>query len=292
MMHSFDVRIACEYGVNAAIIFQNIYFWCEHNRVNDKHLHDGMHWTYCSNKAFAELMPYLGKTQINNAIKKLIDGGLIVTGNYNDTPYDRTLWYAVTDKGFSIMRGEFFDSSKKRNGENETVQPIPDIKPDIKPDSKPDVVVPNASARAKNDNNRVAPVETAAEEPCAYDVDRSEDVYPPTDDDDSRPDYDTPEAYAASNLQVMTWGNMQELGGFAQELPGDVIRYAIDEACANGVRKWAYVRNTLQNWIDSGVRTLGDAKAACERYRRDKQAGNGSNGNMRDSGGGGDLKWL
>ena len=292
MMHSFDVRIACEYGVNAAIIFQNIYFWCEHNCVNDKHLHDGMHWTYCSNKAFQEILPYLSEKTIRTAIKKLVDNGLIVTGNYNDTPYDRTLWYAVTDKGILIMAGEKIEMPKRENENSEKGRPIPDSKPDIKPDSKPVVVVPNASARAKNDNDRVAPFEHSTEEPCAYDVDRAEDIYPPADDDDSRPDYDTPEAYAASNLQVMTWGNMQELGGFTQELPGDVIRYAIDEACANGVRKWAYVRNTLQNWLDSGVRTLGDAKAACERYRRDKQAGNGSGGSMRDSGGGGDLKWL
>ena len=71
----------------------------------------------------------------------------------------------------------------------------------------------------------------------------------------------TLEAYAANNLQVLSPGNMEDLHSFAEDMPEDVIRFAIDSACANGVRKWAYVRAILAAWREKGVRTLGEAKA-------------------------------
>lgn len=78
---------------------------------------------------------------------------------------------------------------------------------------------------------------------------------------------DTIEAYASNNLQVLSPGNMEDLQSFAQDLPEDVIRYAIDTACANGIRKWAYVRAILSAWREQGIRTIGAAKADSESKR-------------------------
>lgn len=80
-------------------------------------------------------------------------------------------------------------------------------------------------------------------------------------------DGDTIEAYASNNLQVLSPGNMEDLQSFAQDLPEDVIRYAIDTACANGIRKWAYVRAILSSWREQGIRTIGAAKADSESKR-------------------------
>lgn len=46
MIHNFDINIAEKYGINAAIILQNMYYWIEKNRANEKHFHDGYYWTY------------------------------------------------------------------------------------------------------------------------------------------------------------------------------------------------------------------------------------------------------
>lgn len=89
--------------------------------------------------------------------------------------------------------------------------------------------------------------------------------------DDERPDFDTVEVYASGNLEWLSPRNMEELADFKTEFPDEVIRHAIDEACANGVRRWSYVRGILLSWQKYGVRTLGDAKAAQERYRAEKQ---------------------
>ena len=94
MIHTFDINIAVEYGVNAAVLLQNIGYWIKQNEANDTNYFDGHYWTFNSRRAYKELFPYMSERQINKAFQKLIDNDLIITGNYNKLSYDRTLWYA------------------------------------------------------------------------------------------------------------------------------------------------------------------------------------------------------
>lgn len=131
--HFFDIRVAELYGVNCAVILQNLWHWIKKNEANEKNFHDGTYWTYNSTKAFSELFPYLSQRQIETALKKLRDEGIIVTGNYNAMKYDRTLWYAITKKGKSILHGCEMESTTKGNGLPPAVKPIPDINPNVTP---------------------------------------------------------------------------------------------------------------------------------------------------------------
>ena len=133
MIHFFDSEIAEEYGVNAAVILQHIAFWIKTNEANERNFHDGYYWTYNSLKAFQRLFPYMSERQINTALKKLIAEGIIMTGNYNEIRYDRTLWYALSKKGKSILHFDKMDYTKMSNGNFKNVTPIPDNKPYIKP---------------------------------------------------------------------------------------------------------------------------------------------------------------
>jgi hypothetical protein len=136
-IHYFDINVAKLYGVNCAVILQNIWHWIKKNEANGKNFHDGTYWTYNSTKAFAELFPYLTQKQIETALKKLRDEEIIITGNYNTLKYDRTLWYAVTEKGKCILLTGEMDITSKGNGNPPEGKPIPDINPDSKPSSKP-----------------------------------------------------------------------------------------------------------------------------------------------------------
>lgn len=127
MDHSFNITVAKELGIAPAVILNNIYWWVEKNRANEKHFYDGYYWTYNSRKAFCTQFPYLTERQIEYALRKLIDDGYIITGNYNKLAYDRTLWYAVTKKGYSILQNCEMEETKLLNGFNESVKPIPDI---------------------------------------------------------------------------------------------------------------------------------------------------------------------
>lgn len=138
MQHHFDVELATRYGMLEAIILNNLEFWTARNEANGQHHHDGYYWTYNSTKALAKLFPYVSQRQIQLALKHLRELDIIQTGNYNKQPYDRTLWYAFTDLGLSIMQKCQMEEADLSNGNTPQVQPIPDIKPDAKPDRKPD----------------------------------------------------------------------------------------------------------------------------------------------------------
>lgn len=131
MQHNFDVEIAKRYGVLEAIILQNIFFWIEKNKANRTHYYDGNYWTYNSNKAFAEIFPYASEKQIRTALEKLRKEEILMTGNYNKAGFDKTLWYAITDKGYSVLKGQI-DLPCGADGNDQEGKPIPYINTDIK----------------------------------------------------------------------------------------------------------------------------------------------------------------
>lgn len=143
MHYCFDVEHAKTYGVNEAIILQNLLHWIRKNAANGKHFYDGRTWTYNSMKAFEKLFPFWSARQVRYALESLIDKKILITGNWNKSSYDRTLWYAIVDE--SIWKEPVRDESdsenkdihltKNVNGFSESVEPIPDIKPDSKPNT-------------------------------------------------------------------------------------------------------------------------------------------------------------
>ena len=102
------------------------------------------------------------------------------------------------------------------------------------------------------------------------DKDNTSGIYAPDAADDDRPDFNTVEVYAANNLMTMTAGNMQEMASFKVDLPDELLRHGIDEACAAGKRTWNYVRSILNRYCEAGYKTLGEVKAAEEKRKQNK----------------------
>lgn len=140
MVHNFDTEIAEQYGLLESILLNNIYYWIEKNRANNANFYDGTYWTYNSTRAFNELFPYVSERQIKNALRHLREEGILLTGNYNKSTYDRTLWYALSKKGLSIVQKCPMEKPLEDDGKGDNVPPIPDIKPDNKPDIEPDSI--------------------------------------------------------------------------------------------------------------------------------------------------------
>lgn len=135
MNYTFDIDDATKYGVDEAIMLNNLKFWLRKNKVNERHNHDGHTWTYNSKKGFAELFPFWSPRQIERIINSLKKQGLIITGNYNKMKFDHTLWYAFVDEKLlelPITPNGAKEESKRWKGGNQTVEPIPDSKPDNK----------------------------------------------------------------------------------------------------------------------------------------------------------------
>ena len=146
MNHSFDVDIAIKYGVNAAILLQNIYWWVSKNKANNRHFYDGCYWTYNSRTAFTELFPYLSERQIKTAMDKLIADGVIKTGDYNTDKWKRPTWYALTEKGWSLLQNGATDGTEMSDRRNENVSSYTDISTD-------DIKNINISSKGTKDEN-------------------------------------------------------------------------------------------------------------------------------------------
>lgn len=89
---------------------------------------------------------------------------------------------------------------------------------------------------------------------------------------DDRPSFDTVEVYATNNLLPLSPRNMEELADFKADLPEELIRHAIDESCAAGVRKWVYARKIMESYRENGYKTIGEVLAAKDA-RKSKPSG-------------------
>ena len=135
MHHYFNTEIAKEVGVNAAVILENIAHWVLKNKANDKNFYDGHYWTYNSRTAMTALFPYLSEKQVRYALDALRKADMVLTGNYNKSSYDRTLWYTVSDSCAKKYFPELLDWPKMANELDCVGQPIPDINTNNKPDN-------------------------------------------------------------------------------------------------------------------------------------------------------------
>lgn len=131
-MFMFDSDVAMIVSTDAAVVFQNIVHWIEKNYANKNNFYDGDYWTYNSAEAFSKLFPFLTKRQMERILKELRDNDLIKTGNFNEHKYDKTMWYALTERGMTFSPMMCNHIRKCVDGNTQTSTPIPDIKPDIK----------------------------------------------------------------------------------------------------------------------------------------------------------------
>lgn len=159
MEHSFDIDHASKYGVKEAILIKLLQYWIQKNKANKKHYHDGKTWTYNTCSALTELLPYWTEKQVRTVIQSLKDQKVIVTGNYNNSPYDRTMWYAFQDEskflyGKSILPNGQIENTGRKNQFSESGEPIPVILPIKEPVKETD----NISESAPNGGNNTKPL--------------------------------------------------------------------------------------------------------------------------------------
>lgn len=96
MQHSFDIDIAGEIGINAAVIFNNFCHWLTHHNSNELNIKNGRSWICNSQKALQEIFPYLTEKQIRNAIDMLIEKKYLEKAKFGDK--NNTLWYSWGEK--------------------------------------------------------------------------------------------------------------------------------------------------------------------------------------------------
>ena len=96
--HIFSTEIAEKIGLVEAILLSQIKFCIDTHKANKENFYKGRYWVYSSIEEFAEFFDYLSKQQITRALKRLVDDGWLIKDNFNTNKFDRTSWYALSDK--------------------------------------------------------------------------------------------------------------------------------------------------------------------------------------------------
>ena len=112
MIHFFADEVALEVGINGAIMLNHLHYWVKKNADNEMNYHDGYFWTYNSIAAYKNQFPFWSEKTIYRILRELEVNGYVKTGNYNQSAYDRTKWYALTKKSLKLLRSTIVQEDK------------------------------------------------------------------------------------------------------------------------------------------------------------------------------------
>ena len=104
MIHFFSDEAALGVGINGAIMLNHLHYWVKKNADNEMNYHDGYFWTYNSIAAYKKQFPFWSEKTIYRILRELEVNGYVKTGNYNQSAYDRTKWYALTEKSAKLLK--------------------------------------------------------------------------------------------------------------------------------------------------------------------------------------------
>ena len=103
MVNFFDSEIAKKYGVNAAVLACFLWDCIEQKSTESPQLHEGKVWVRCSVQMMTSFSPFLSYDEIRYALKRLVKGRVLTKGQFNESRFDRTNWYAFTEFGQFLM---------------------------------------------------------------------------------------------------------------------------------------------------------------------------------------------
>lgn len=102
MRYSLEGELAKKYGITEAFLLSYFQYYLEsaERKQDPAKYHDGRYWTYASVREIEKSMDFLKRGSIHNALKKLKEQGLLLTGVFNKYAWDKTVWYTFSDKGW------------------------------------------------------------------------------------------------------------------------------------------------------------------------------------------------
>lgn len=83
--------LAVAIGLNEAIILQQVQYWL----TTSTHMYEGRRWVYNTIESWHKQFPFIGERTLRRTIDQLRDSGLLLTANFNQHKFDRTLWYSI-----------------------------------------------------------------------------------------------------------------------------------------------------------------------------------------------------
>lgn len=161
--HSFDIALAEKYGMEEAILIHHFQHWIRHNKAMKRNFIEGRTWSYQSLEDIAAHFPYLNQSKVFEIIERLCTGKsrrstkqnldfqpVLMKGNYNKNPYDRTTWYAFVDESQWILANAKMENGDCQKEDWQMPTPIPHTKTHTKTDEEKEGAKPPPPAPPVN----------------------------------------------------------------------------------------------------------------------------------------------
>jgi len=239
--HSFNVELAEKYSMKKAVLLQYIAHWVLRNSAEGKNFKNGRHWTYNSGKGFERIFSYIPSKSIIRILKEMEEkDGLVISGNFNKHKNDRTKWYTLSDEIGSLY-GISITQNEKCISQNE---------PTISQNEPPIPIINLLS----NTSNEVQKNNTSANEKSRLISHYNEIIC-------------LPNFMSGREVQFVE-SYVDEL--IEKQMEINLFDYSIQLAIENNKRSMNYVRTILDNWIDSKIMTVVQAKEASRKFKKKK----------------------
>lgn len=127
MIHSFNTDLAEQFGIEKAILLDHICYWIAENERNEKNFINGRTWSYNTIDGMCAKFHYIPRSTLARHLKSLCDMGVLICENFNESPFDRTKWYALSDEYLYLLddythKGNGTAKAKKINNDNSICQ--------------------------------------------------------------------------------------------------------------------------------------------------------------------------
>ncbi len=249
--HSMGVWLAVKYGMAEAMLLGYFYRWICHNEAKQHNYREGRYWTFDSVRELHKKFPYISIGKIVKITNMFVNEGILLKGNFNKLEWDKTVWYALTDKGRKMMDdlaqcSDWEESCEKMNGTcSQYEQGVHSVNEGVHS--------MNGGVHAVNDNTN-----------------SNHQLYPPINIDDDnikqtskkkkvnqkiKPSFENPiHSKAVDDWEKymgipLTQGLVEQIISLVDEVGGDIFLEALKVASANNVRRLKYVEAVAVNML-------------------------------------------
>ena len=236
--HSFGVELATKYGIAEALLLGYFRYYIEsaEKRQDQEKFHDGRYWTYASTRELARRFPYIPDTTLRRAAKHLVDENLILKGSFNKFSWDRTVWYALTDKGMQETGG----CAKMAQDVRQNGAGVRQNGAGVRQDGATIPILSTYLINLGSSGNK----QTANTKQVNEEANR----YPGTKYDQTTYS-DAVSAYEKHIQTPLTANIVDEVCAMVDDWGLEAVKYGFKTAGRNGVRKLNYVETCARNYV-------------------------------------------
>ena len=231
MRYSLEGELAIKYGIAEAFLLSYFQYYLEsaEKRQDPAKYHDGRYWTYVSTRELAKYFPFFSQGKLHKALHHLIDKEILLTGIYNKYKWDKTTWYALSDKGWREVKG----CSRYEQGVHDVNGGVHDVN-----DNTYSIHLSNPLCNRGNKQTDNAEVV-------------NDNRFPGTKHDQETYN-EAVSAYEKHIKTPLTASVVEEICAIVDDFGLEATIYGFRTASRNNVRKLGYVETCARNYVAGG----------------------------------------